>query len=64
MYIVLMQHIAKNLLTQCNGCLLAITIIGGILWENNAQTLEKWEDVYEQFKYYADKAPAAEDYKG
>jgi hypothetical protein len=64
MYIVLMQHIAKKLLTQCNGCLLAITIIGGILWENNAQTLEKWEDVYEQFKYYADKVPAAEDYKG
>jgi hypothetical protein len=64
MYIVLMQHIAGKLLSMCNGCLLAITIIGAILWVNKAQTPEKWEDVYEQFKYYADKAPAAEDYKG
>jgi hypothetical protein len=43
---------------------LAITIIGVILWENKAKTPEKWEDVYEQFKYYADKALAVEDYKG
>ncbi len=49
---------------KCGGCLFAITIIGVILWENKAQTPEKWEDVYEQFKYYADKAPAVEDYKG
>jgi len=64
MYIVLMQHIAEKLLSKCDGCLLAITIIGAILWENKAKTPEKWEDVYEQFKYYADKAPAAEDYRG
>ncbi len=59
-----MQHIAEKLLSQCNGCLLAITIMGAILWENKTQTPEKWEDVYEQFKYYADKALAAKDYKG
>ncbi len=60
----MLQNVAQKFLFKCDGCLLAITIIGGILWENNAQTPEKWEDVYEQFKYYADKAPAAEDYKG
>ncbi len=60
----LLQNIAEKLLFKCDGCLLAITIIGAILWENKAQTPEKWKDVYEQFKYYADKALAAEDYKG
>ncbi len=38
--------------------------MGAILWENKAQTPEKWKDVYDQFKYYADEAPMAEDYKG
>ncbi len=60
----MLQYIAQNFLYKCDGCLLAITIIGAILWENKAQTPEKWEDVYKQFKYYADKVPAAEDYKG
>jgi hypothetical protein len=60
----LLQNIAQKFLFKCDGCLLAITIIGAILWENQAQTPEKWKDVYEQFKYYADKAPAGEDYKG
>jgi len=60
----LLQNIAKKILFKCDGCLLAITIIGVILWENKAKTPEKWEDVYEQFKYYADKALAVEDYKG
>jgi hypothetical protein len=63
-YILLLQYIAQKILFKCGGCLFAITIIGVILWENKAQTPEKWEEVYEQFKYYADKAPAAEDYKG
>jgi hypothetical protein len=58
------EHIAQKILFKCGGCLFAITIIGVILWENEAKTPEKWEDVYEQFQYYADKAPAAEDYKG
>jgi hypothetical protein len=60
----LLQYIAQKILFKCDGCLFAITSIGGILWENKAQTPEKWEDVYEQLKYYADKAPAPEDYKG
>ncbi len=60
----MLQHIAQKILFKCDGCLFAITIIGTILWENKAQTQEIWEDVYEQFKYYADKAQAAEDYKG
>jgi hypothetical protein len=34
------------------------------LWENKTQTPKKWEDVYKQFKYYADKILADEDYKG
>jgi len=61
---VLLQKIAEKILFKCDGCLLAITIIGEILRENKAQTPEKWKDVYEQFKDYADKAPAAEYYKG
>ncbi len=60
----MLQYIAQKILFKCEGCLFAITIIGVILWENKAQTQEIWEDVYEQFKYYADKAQAAEDYKG
>ncbi len=59
-----MQHIAQKLLSKCNGCLLAITIIGAILWENKAQTPEKWKDVYDKFKDYANEAPMVEDYKG
>ncbi|CAM6017552.1 unnamed protein product [Sphagnum balticum] len=58
------ENIAQKLLSKCNGCLLAITIIGAILGENKAQSPEKWKDVYDQFKYYADEAPMAEDYKG
>jgi hypothetical protein len=61
---VLLQNIAEKILFKCDGCPLAITIIGEILRENKAQTPEKWKDVYEQFKDYADKAPAAEDNKG
>jgi len=64
MYIVLMQHIAEKLLSKCNGCLLAITIIGAILWANEAQCPEKWKDVYDKFKDYANEAPTVEDYKG
>jgi len=60
---VLLQKIAEFFLFKCDGCLLAITIIGTILWENKAQTPEKWKDVYEKFKDYADVA-LAEDYKG
>jgi hypothetical protein len=59
-----MQHIAEKLLSKCNGCLLAITIIGAILWANEAQTPEKWKDVYDKFKDYANEAPMVEDYKG
>ncbi|KAH8963228.1 hypothetical protein BDL97_05G142000 [Sphagnum fallax] len=58
------QKIAQNFLLKCDGCFLAITIIGATLRENKAQTPEKWKDVYEKFEYYADNAPAAEDYKG
>jgi len=59
-----MQHIAEKLLSKCNGCLLAITIIGAILWANKAQTPEKWKDVYDKFKDYANEAPTVEDYEG
>ncbi|KAH8963207.1 hypothetical protein BDL97_05G140400 [Sphagnum fallax] len=58
------EKIAQKILFKCDGCLLAITIIGEILMENKAQTPEKWKDVYEKFEYYADNALAAEDYKG
>ncbi|CAM6076324.1 unnamed protein product [Sphagnum tenellum] len=58
------EEIAKNILFKCDGCIFAITIIGATLGENKAQTPEKWKDVYEKFEYYADNAPAAEDYKG
>ncbi|KAH8963222.1 hypothetical protein BDL97_05G141400 [Sphagnum fallax] len=58
------EHIAQNFLFKCDGCLLAITIIGAILWDNKAQTPEKWKDVYDHFKDYADSAPTAKDYKG
>jgi hypothetical protein len=34
------------------------------LWDNKAQTPEKWKDVYDHFKDYVDSAPTAEDYKG
>jgi hypothetical protein len=64
MYNVLMQHIAENLLSKCNGCLFAITIIGAILGEEKAQIPEKWKDVYEKFNDYADNWPPAEDYEG
>ncbi|CAK9877270.1 unnamed protein product [Sphagnum jensenii] len=58
------EKIAEKILFKCDGCLFAITIIGATLGENKAQTPEKWKDVYEKFKYYAENAPAAEDYKG
>ncbi|CAM6002457.1 unnamed protein product [Sphagnum balticum] len=58
------EKIAEKILFKCDGCLFAITIIGATLRENEAQTPEKWKDVYEKFEYYADNAPAAEDYKG
>ncbi|KAH8963236.1 hypothetical protein BDL97_05G142700 [Sphagnum fallax] len=58
------ENIAQKILFKCDGCLLAITIIGAILWDNKAQTPEKWKDVYDHFKDYADSAPTAEDYKG
>ncbi|CAK9877273.1 unnamed protein product [Sphagnum jensenii] len=58
------EKIAEKILFKCDGCLFAITIIGATLGENKAQTPEKWKDVYEKFEYYADNAPAAEDYKG
>ncbi len=60
----LLQKIAEKILFKCDGCLLAITIIGEILRENKAQTPEKWKDVYDQFKYYADEVSTPEDYKG
>ncbi|CAM6038532.1 unnamed protein product [Sphagnum compactum] len=58
------ENIAQKILFKCDGCLLAITIIGATLWANKAQTPEKWKDVYDRFKDYADEASMPEDYKG
>jgi hypothetical protein len=52
--IMLMQDIAEEFLSKCNGCLLAITILGALLCEVQAKTPCQWREVYKKFEYYTD----------
>ncbi len=61
---VLMQDIAKKILTKCSGCMLAVSILGSVL-SSTSKNESAWKNVYAQFKYYASaKEYTPHDYNG
>jgi hypothetical protein len=61
---VLMQDVAQKILNKCSGCMLAVSILGSILFTTR-KNVNAWEKVYAQFKYYASEEQyTPHDYNG
>ncbi len=61
---VLMQDVAHKILNKCSGCMLAVSILGSVLFKT-PKNENAWKKVYAQFNYYASaKEYIPHDYNG